>query len=265
MSLFASERSHVDEALEVATAPTTPGWWPWVWMISACAVLGASGLVRLWQDARFAAVRDVKVAPVFNLTELPREIGTWTDRGGDSALDPKVARIAGSTDSLIRTYVDGSTGVCLDVLVIYGSAELISSHRPEVCYPAVGYTLAETPIDQTVTSVDSKEFSLRSMWYARWGKTQERQEVFYTFRQNDRWSPHVDGNWKTLSRSPDLFKVQVQRRIADQERRYVSAPNSQGASVVSPTVRFLAMFLPEIERQIKRAAGRGSRGAPSAP
>jgi hypothetical protein len=269
MSLYANETANAQQAqiTDATAAPEPGGIWPWVWMALACTLLIASGLVRGWQDGRFEAARNTAVAPTFPLRELPGRLtivdprtGTaslWRQaKGGDEALDPQVARIAGSKDSLVRNYVEEQTGVTLTLLVLYGQAERVSAHTAEVCYPAIGFEQADDLIDHRIRfgAEDNPPAEFRSTAFARRANTLERVEVYYSFRQQGRWSPHVEGNWKALSVDPALFKVQIQRRLADQERRHLNNPSEQ----------FLAALLPELEKRIAAAAGtppvRGSVG-----
>jgi hypothetical protein len=252
MSLFASEKSLRPQTLELDHGPDQPGWWPWIWMALACTFLAASGLVRVWQDWRFQNVYTREVVPDFPLSSLPRALGTWVDKGETSTLDPQIARIAGSIDSMMRTYVDRRTGVVVEVMVLFGRSEQVSVHTPEVCYPAAGYQLGEAPVENGVP-LDGQPVTdpaalprFRSMTFVRPGKFLERQEVFYAFRQNGHWSPDPDGNWKSLSLGQGSYKIQIQRRIAEQERRFFDREHN-------PTVQFLGAFLPEIERQIASA------------
>lgn len=260
MTLLAAETSPDPEAFRTSGS-SMPRWWPWVWAVLACLMVGASGVVRAWQDQRFEAMRTATVAPSFPLASLPSMVGPWRSRGGsDSGLDPRIARIAGSTDSLTRTYVDDRTGVTLEVLVLYGRGELLSQHTPEVCYPALGYLASDSPAFHQVplnwaggpvSPTPAPVF--RALLYERRGKSLERQEVYCAFRQQGRWLPDVDGNWKTLSLEPGLYKVQVQRRVADQERRVLDVSN--------PTAEFLSLFIPAIERRIAQFRVAASSGS----
>jgi hypothetical protein len=215
-------------------------------MAAACGLLLTSGLVTSWQDRRFAAVQVKAVAEMFPLKELPAQFGSWrVVEGGETALDPEVSRVAGSTDSLVRTYVDQETGVALTLLVLYGRAEKVSGHTPEVCYPAIGYDEAEEAVTLPVAG-GSPPALVRSTVFARKDHTLDRLEVCYAFRQGAGWSPDVEGNWKSLSADPSMFKIQIQRRVAEQERRYLD----------NPSVKFLEVMLPRLEERIAATGGR---------
>jgi hypothetical protein len=247
MSLYATESSGLrydDEAEPVSGE--IPGWWPWAWMVVACALLATSVGVRSWQDQRFSSEQQQQaIAQMFPLEKIPLQLGRWQlKEGGDQALDPKIARIAGSSDSLSRVYVNKDTGVAVHVLLLYGGAERVSLHTPEVCYPAVGYEQVDEVIEHPLR-IGDRPANFRSVVYMRKGNSADRQEVLYGFRQAGLWSPQVEGNWKQLSKDPSLFKLQIQRRVADRERRHLN----------NPTEQFLAIFLQDLEQRIAEATG----------
>src|SRR5947209_1378548 len=116
----------------------------WVWMTLACMLLGASGVVRGWQDRRFSVVENRVENSPFPLKDLPKTLGEWhVQDGGETTLDPEVARIAGCSDHVIRTYINTTTGVNLVVLILFGPANAVFGHRPEICYPAAGFQPVE--------------------------------------------------------------------------------------------------------------------------
>lgn len=230
-------------------APAAPGrrFGPgvWLWAPLACALLGASGLVRSWQDRRFEAIETRSDPAPFPLKELPTELPGWRHvAGGDQTLDPQIARVAGSSDHLIRSYYDEATGVTVTALVVYGHGQYLSQHVPEVCYPNTGLTPEDDPVDREI-STGRGAGRFRSLAFARSGGAGgQREEVYYSFRHEGRWYPDAAVDWKRFRHNPSMFKVQVQRRLAPRERRWV----------VSPTEQFLAAFLPALERRIADAS-----------
>jgi len=222
-------------------------------MTLACAFLGGSGAVRAWQDYRFATVQGRVVSSPFPLTDLPTVLGDgeWRVReGAESTLDPEVAQVAGCTDSLIRTYTNSMTGVNLTVLILFGPAQNVFGHVPEVCYPAAGYQMVEAGLLRGVPIGPGSVAEFRSQVYAREGqKRSRRDEVYYAFRHNDRWTPDPQRYWKEFRHRPSMFKVQVQRPVPVSERREVS----------NPTEQFLALLIAQIEERIA-AAPNGREG-----
>jgi hypothetical protein len=180
------------------------------------------------------------------LKDLPRVLGEWrTQEGSEITLDPEVARIAGSSDHVLRTYTSATTGQKLSVLILFGPAQTVYGHRPEVCYPAAGYQpVAETLTRTIATGGTGPPAEFFSQVYARRQDLHRtRQEVYFSFRHGDRWSTDPGRFWKEFRHNPSMFKVQVQRLAGESERR----------EEANPTEQFLALLLPEIERRIAKA------------
>lgn len=226
----------------------------WIWMGLACALLLSSGAVRFWEDRRFRSLQAQTVNPLFPLKSLDEAVGRWEAKESrESVLDPEIARVAGSSDSLIRTYVDKKTGVAVVVLILYGRAGPVTAHTPEVCYSSQGYDQLEK-FDLDLPGTNQGTIRLRSLLFTKKGGQEgAQQEVFYAFRSEGRWSPDVEGRWKTLETNPPVFKIMIQRRLAERERRNVN----------NPCIQFLAEMLPALERRIREAEQ--ARGNPLAP
>lgn len=224
---------------------------PVTWGVAACLLLGVSGLVRSWQDSRLDdVVRQFEPAP-FSLKDLPETVNKrWRFlEGGDQRLDPKIAKIAGSSDHLIRTYIDDATGVSLTILVVYGNGQTLSGHVPEICYPSAGYPAAEPAINRAI-KFDKTTAPFRSVVFTKTGGMEEdRQEVYYSFRHEGRWYPDAVADWKQFRYRPAMFKVQVARKMARTERRAV------GKDEINPTEQFLGDFLAIFEHKIREATG----------
>ena len=222
--------------------------WTIVWMIVVCLIFGASGLVRVWQDWRFDTVKNQEIKPLFPLKDLGRTLGTWRAlEDKEAVLDPQIARVAGSVDSLVRIYVDDLTGVAVTVLILYGRAETITSHTPQVCYPAAGYSLVDggeiipVPLGTGVGTIPA---GFAGLVFAKKAGLGDREEVYYSFRHEGVWTPMVEGNWRILRFSPGVFKIQVQRKVNDTEYRHLDNPSS----------RFLGALMPKFEDLLKKRA-----------
>jgi len=91
---------------------------------------------------------------------IPEQFGSW-EAHADNLVSPEQAgRLARTLYSEIvsRTYVDDATGRAVMLLAAYGDtqSDLLQLHRPESCYPAVGFTLQsaksiELPIAASVS------------------------------------------------------------------------------------------------------------------
>lgn len=85
---------------------------------------------------------------------MPMTFGTWTAEGSDSLVSPDQAgRLAKTLYSEIvqRIYHDDSTGAAVMMLAAYGDtqSDLLQLHRPESCYPAVGFNI-ESSVPATI-------------------------------------------------------------------------------------------------------------------
>ena len=160
---------------------------PWMWAVVACLLLGISGGIRLWREHQFASLAAESDSPPFSLKELPRILDNWrSEEGMDDHLDPRVALVAGSSDHTVRTYLNEKSGDQMTVLTLYGLAEKVWGHMPDVCYPAAGYQLVEGPEDREMT-VPGLKAPVRYRWaiyMKRVGGIGSYHETYHTFYYN---------------------------------------------------------------------------------
>jgi len=224
-------------------------------MAITCAILGASGGLRFWRDQQFRSLVEESAACPFPLKDLPESLGRWrAAEGSDTKLDPKVARIAGSSDHLLRSYVEEKTGDRVSVMVLYGRAEDAYSHTPEVCYPAAGYQTLMRPVDHEISLPGSTTpVHFRSGTYTRRGAgIVEYEEVYYTFLHNGEWMPDTGSRWKMFRYHPGIFKLQLQRSVTE-------------LSDHSPTESLLKELIREINGRIAQNKTREANGSAKAP
>jgi hypothetical protein len=225
---------------------------PWVWATLACLLLGTSGVIRTVQDLRHIEETNYVETCPFPLKDLPQKLGAWRLKdGGEQALDPLTMRITGGTEHLLRTYVDELTGVSLGVLVLFGPAEPVLPHVPEICYPANGFSGAQDSMNRTIVygPKDSQghapEAVFRSSVYVKpGGLLVRREEAYHSFRLEGNWSPDAGAGRKLPRRNPGVFKVQIQRSVLPGENREHDNPIEQ----------FLSILIPEIEQRIASAS-----------
>lgn len=76
---------------------------------------------------------------------IPETFGPWEAHASDLVSPEQAGRLAKTLYSEIvsRTYVHTETGDAVMLLAAYGDtqSDLLQLHRPESCYPAVGFTL----------------------------------------------------------------------------------------------------------------------------
>jgi len=212
-------------------------------MAAACLVLAASGAVRVTQEHRFGiAIQNASESP-FLLRDLPKNLGEgeWVVRGDDQVLDKEIRQIAGAVDYVARTYINEKTGVLLEALVVFGSAENVFPHAPTVCFPSFGYSMAAGS-RQYLMPTPGGTAVFDSLIYFKPAVEASRTEVFYSYWHDGRWSPFAAQTSKRFRHHPEMFKIQVQRLVGPIERRDQS-----------PIEDFLGKFVPEIDRRIAAA------------
>ena len=162
------------------TLPARPARNVWLWAIPAIIILAFSGAIRAWQDVRFAdEIALNKVVP-FSLKTIPNKLGRWEVlENGEALLDPRIIQIAGASDYVLRSYINKQNGVTVTALILSGPAEVVIAHIPEVCYPANGYRMADSPAFATVNfegddangdgKHDEKHAQFRSLAFAKGG------------------------------------------------------------------------------------------------
>jgi hypothetical protein len=234
----------------------------WTWVVIACILLGASGVVRAMQERRHQFEKSYKAECPIDLEQLPDQFGKeWSvTSGGERKLDDFTMRITGGTAHIIKTYVNNQTGVSLTVLVLYGPAEPVLPHTPQVCYPSSGFGVGDIPTARTIEyslgenekgePIKGKAEFLSASYAKPNGRQMLREGVYHSFRLDlkdgkiGKWDPWIGLGYKFPRRNPGIFKIQIQRVIADGETL------SDG----DPIEQFLKSFLAELETEIKVAA-----------
>lgn len=187
----------------------------WRLVVVVCLLLGISGAVRYWREFQFLQIKTQSETAPFPLKELPMILGSWRAlEGVETTLDPEIARVAGSSDHVLRTYVNDETGERVTVLVLYGLASLVWGHTPEVCYPSVGFHPLVAPRDAPVALEDGKMVPFREALYgkSRAGSS-SYHEVYYSFRNAGEWRTEMASQWKRFRTNPGMFKIQIERRV----------------------------------------------------
>lgn len=79
---------------------------------------------------------------------VPRRFGTWRERPTAGVITPTTPDSLADrlySETLIRTYEPQGGGLPIMLLIAYGGvqSDLLQLHRPEACYPAVGFAITE--------------------------------------------------------------------------------------------------------------------------
>jgi hypothetical protein len=228
----------------------------WIWAVGSCLILGGAAGARAWQHTRFEGEEGVGLKPLpFPLASLPTTVGHYhAQEGVDMKLDPAVMRYAGGKDDLVRTYVDEDTGISLMVMVLYGRADRVVEHIPDLCYSGAGYTPSQVGPSRRDRAIEFEGIDGRmeaaTFRIGVYEKTLaqggvQREEAYHAFRFRDRWSPEspITGH----NRRPfGIFKIQVQRRLGPYEYQNAGRRNA----IANPCETFLQDYLAAFERQL---------------
>ena len=216
------------------------------WLVMICLLLGASGALRYWRDFQFASLASQSKESPFPLKEIPPKLGNWRMiEGAEVTLDPQIARIAGSSDHVLRKYENAATGEKSTVLVLYGPSQLVWGHTPEVCYPTSGYKVVEPPRDLEIPNKSGGSPPFREGLYGMFkGGAATYHEAFYSFLNGGVWTPNMEPRWKQFRYNPGMFKIQVERQLKDVGARDEACND------------LLAALVEEIELRSKATASR---------
>jgi hypothetical protein len=228
----------------------------WRWLIVACVLLGISGAFRYWRDWQFESTSRESETPPFHLDEIPKTLGSWhAVEGMDETLEPEVQRIAGATDYISRMYKDEKSGQTALVLVLYGLAQMVHAHTPDVCYPSAGFSLVANsesvvriPIPETRATAPFRRETFKK---SKAGQ-QAAEEVYFSFLNNDQWDFNMARHWKRFRLHPGMFKVQIQSRAS-----------GLGQIENTPVNELLSAIVGQIEQRLKAGGQAGEpREAP---
>lgn len=117
-------------------------------LIGAACVAAAGGAYWLKPKKRLVLLSKGKMADA-----IPLKFGDWSAEASDGLVQPKTEGDLASTlysEMVGRVYHQASTGAAVMMLVAYGDtqSDLLQLHRPEACYPAVGFNLlSSTPAE----------------------------------------------------------------------------------------------------------------------
>src|SRR4051812_2296714 len=159
------------------------------WLVLAGVFLGVSGGHRYWRDWQFRSLSKENEKPRFPLNEFPKTLGDWEVTGFETTLDPRIARIAGSSGHVIRTYTNQKSGESVVVMILYGLAQLISTHTPTVCYPAAGFKGVPPSRDLVIPIPESTAKAVfRDEHFVRYAAGAKiYQQVYHSFRNAGEW------------------------------------------------------------------------------
>jgi EpsI family protein len=110
-------------------------------VIGGLAVAAAAGAEALRPHRKVILLKGGKID-----AQLPRKFGDWSAEASSGLVSPDQAGKLAKTlysEIIERIYHDEQSGAAVMVLAAYGDtqSDLLQLHRPESCYPAVGFAV----------------------------------------------------------------------------------------------------------------------------
>lgn len=111
-------------------------------IMGGAALAGAALAYQLKPHHKLNVLGKRKMADI-----VPASFGTWSSQGADGLVTPETeGKLAARlyNEIVSRSYADSETGEQVMMLIAYGDtqSDLLQLHRPEACYPAVGFKVA---------------------------------------------------------------------------------------------------------------------------
>jgi EpsI family protein len=161
--------------------------------------------------------------PISLGTKIPKHFGSWREEPQRIAqmINPQSKELLDKlySETLSRTYVNAS-GYRIMLSLAYGSDQrgALEAHRPEVCYPAQGFTLHRANPGRLATPFG--EIPVRRLFTSKGAR---EEPVTYWFTMGDRavqtWNTRlVELSYSLTGRIPDGLLFRVSSIDSDQAR-----------------------------------------------
>lgn len=215
----------------------------WIHTAVAVALLVATGIVQgMWSDRW--AVDEQTTAAAKMLDEIPMVIGDW--EGTEIKVKPGTAG-AGVTGCIQRNYTNRKIGATVVIALVNGRPGPVSTHTPEACYGASGYTVGKREAVPITTAAETDRF-----WTADATRVRATEEtklrIFWGWNAGEGWVASNDGRSQfPLFRYPILHKLYVLREITG-----TNATTSREAKD-EPCVAFLNELVPALNASVFKA------------
>ena len=218
---------------------------------AAIVLLVGSGLAYRAASPRVADIFDIAPLPPGTLNGLPLSLGGWL--GENAPIDKDILRIADVDDYVNRVYRDPQGGDAVSLFVAFRRRDVaygvpvreLMPHRPDVCYPSVGWK----PDGEETTQVlmaDGSQFPVRIFRFHRGELAAERVTVLVYYIVDGSRSIDVASIRPSGWRPKGLIRYVAQIQIACNERLMASPPRDQ-------VRRFAAASAPAIQSLLRDA------------
>lgn len=217
----------------------------------AIVLVVCTGVVSGIWTGRWIPSRVIEQAAA-RLENVPLKIGDW--EGKAEPFNVQDYASAGIRGGVVRRYHNIQTGDEMTLMIVCGKPGPISVHKPEDCYPSVGYEILS---DRVPTPVQPGQDQPRSQFWT-WhmgkldGAVPRLLDVTYAWSTDGTWqAPERDPRFVFAS-SPVLFKIYVVHEVPPSAG--AAEPPRGPLAEDDPTVQFLKVTIPELRRALFPAA-----------
>jgi EpsI family protein len=183
-------------------------------LLLSVLLLVGGGLSHRWVDDFLMEAEAPLASLETPLSSLPLRIGPW--RGVDVPLSKTIIEIAKADDHVHRRYVHQSSGQIVDFHLAYAGRPInVLGHRPRVCYPAHGWTHAETKATR-VRLANNEELACSIHEFTRNQPVYQGMVVLNYYVIQGRYTSDHYELWRmrrrfpTRSRDAGMYAAQVQ-------------------------------------------------------
>ncbi|MBN1490179.1 MAG: EpsI family protein [Phycisphaerae bacterium] len=215
-------------------------WRPGSAVIVAIGLLLTSGAAYRMAAARLTRPVDSAPIPPGTLARLPMEMGEWIGR--ETPFDERIVKATDTDECLNRVYARRLQNENVGFFIGYGvRLRDLAPHRPEVCYPGVGWTLDER-VEAEISAVDGTTLPCQIHHFRRGGLVREHITVLNYYIVDGQYCADVSllrsKAWK--ANTDQHYAAQVQITCGDPTNRPEALESVRAfAAVSAPVIRAL--------------------------
>ena len=200
------------------------------WHLAKLLIVLLSGAVLI----NWLYFRDENSVERESLTNFPKVLGEWKQRGDAFTFSEETDRVLGATDYTMREYVSKDGKVANIYVGYYGSQRVGATyHSPQNCLPGAGWVMLD-PQEAEIQKADGRKFTA-NQFFVENGAYREVMVYWYQGRgrataseYRDKLNSIVDS---ILLKRTDGAMVRVMVNVGDDEAGAIEAARQLSAEV----------------------------------
>ncbi len=176
------------------------------------------------------------------IDQIPIVIGDW--EGEDDNVDTATMEVAGAEGWIARTYTNKRTQESASVMLVCGDRRNMTTHTPERCYKAAGFTMGAAVAQPYSVMMDDKEGNEQSVEFltARFKKETNTRpielRILWAWASEPEWqAPRSDPRFG-LSTDPAWYKLYL---ISNEPEHGLG---QEFELEEAPAIKFAKVFMP---------------------